>query len=1277
MSSSVDSRIVSMKFDNSAFERAAGVTLATLAKLKSALIFGSSSRGLDDLQKSADGFNLNSMSNAVSGVSNRFLALSTIGITALATITSKAINAGISIAKHFTHSITDTILGSGKERALALQQAQFQFKGLGLNINKTMASALAAVKGTAFGLQDAATLAAQFGGAGMKAGKQMTAALRSVSGMAAQTGRSYKEIGQVMGGIAGVGRLTSQDLIQFGVRGLNVAAAMAKQMGKSEQQVRQMVTDGKISFQQFAGMMDKAFGKNATKANQTYTGSLANMKAALARIGADIETPKLEAMQKIFNHLTPVIDSVHEALLPLINDFGKLEGKVANKISKFLGTINVDKLVGPVTKGLQNIFKLVGQIVKPIHEAFKDIFPGSALKTLYSMAAKFKEFTSTLTLGGKSAENLKRTFKGVFAVFDILWQVVKGVFGVFGQLFGAIHKGSGGFLSFTGSVGDFLVKLDQAIKKGGLLTAFFEGLGHILSLPILLLGKFGSLLGSAFSSFDGSGLLDKITKFFANIGAAIKTGINTGDVSATGSLLTAAFSGGVFLAVKKFIKTFKGMTLDGGIIKSIKDTFGALTNNLKAMQQQIQAKTLMLIAGAIGVLAASLLVLSMINPKRLATAIAGMTAAFMELLAAMAILVKISGSAGFVKVPLIAGSMVLLASSLLIFTAAVALMSRLSWGSIAKGLAGIAGALVIMAGAMRLMPKGMLLQAAALMGISVALNAIATAMIAMSRLSWKSIAKGLVGIGGALVVIGGALDLMSGSVVGAAALLAVTPALLALSGAMAVMGKMKWVEIAKGLVALAGALVILAAGLYLMTGAIAGAAALVVAAAGIAILTPALVALGALSWGSILKSLAALAGVFVVLGAAGLLLTPVVLPLMGLGAALILIGAGVALAGAGILALATAFGIFTAAGTAGIAMIESMISLIPMFMANVAKGIITFVATLADGQAQLIDSFTKLLVAMIDSVTQVIPKMRKMMVKLINNGLKAIRQTFPNFVKTGMQMIMNLLNGIDKNINRIANKATDIVVKLLNAIGKNYPRILGAGVKMVGQIVAGIAKGVANVAGRLLKMGWNIAKQLANGIKNGLKSLAGSVGSAAKNMAMGAVNSVTGIVGIHLGHPSKVFCSIGKYSAMGMANGLTQYAGHVAAAASDVGSGAVDSIKQTMAKIPTHISSNVDLQPKIAPVLDLTQFKKDAGQMNGVLDTTPVSANVSYMNAASISQQVADAVAAKDAAAQPVSHTTEVKLEQNNYSPKALSASEIYRNTKSQLAQAKEALKAS
>lgn len=110
--SEIDERVVEMRFDNKEFEKNVQTSITTLDKLKAALKLEGSTKGLDELQKSANNFNMSSLIEAVNNVNDRFDALGVIGTTALVNITNKAISAGEALIKSL--SIDNIALGWDK-----------------------------------------------------------------------------------------------------------------------------------------------------------------------------------------------------------------------------------------------------------------------------------------------------------------------------------------------------------------------------------------------------------------------------------------------------------------------------------------------------------------------------------------------------------------------------------------------------------------------------------------------------------------------------------------------------------------------------------------------------------------------------------------------------------------------------------------------------------------------------------------------------------------------------------------------------------------------------------------------------------------------------------------------------------------------------------------------------------------------------------------------------------------------------------------------------------
>ena len=102
MSTSIDQRVVEMRFDNQHFERNVATSMSTLDKLKQKLNLSGATKGLDNIDSATKKINMGVLGTAVDAVSAKFSALQVMGVTALANITNSAVNAGKNIVKSLT-----------------------------------------------------------------------------------------------------------------------------------------------------------------------------------------------------------------------------------------------------------------------------------------------------------------------------------------------------------------------------------------------------------------------------------------------------------------------------------------------------------------------------------------------------------------------------------------------------------------------------------------------------------------------------------------------------------------------------------------------------------------------------------------------------------------------------------------------------------------------------------------------------------------------------------------------------------------------------------------------------------------------------------------------------------------------------------------------------------------------------------------------------------------------------------------------------------------------
>jgi hypothetical protein len=620
--------------------------------------------------------------------------------------------------------------------------------------------------------------------------------------------------------------------------------------------------------------------------------------------------------------------------------------------------------------------------------------------------------------------------------------------------------------------------------------------------------------------------------------------------------------------------------------------------------------------------------------------------------------------------------LVLLAAGVKILASAVTDLSKLSWEGMARGLTAMAGGLAIMGAALYLIPPSSVFSAAGVLVLATSLGMISDAIAKMGGMSWGEIGRGLTTLAGALTLIVVAIDLLPPSAIfSAAGILVVAASLGMITEALQSMGKMSWTEIGKGLVALAGALTIIAIAVNVMTGAIGGAAALIIVAASLAILAPILQMFGQMSWSEMGKGLLMLAGVFVVLGAAGLLLTPVVPSLIGLGIAITLLGVGMLAAGAGLLAFSiglTALSISGAAGAAAlVAIVSAMIGLIPQVIEQIGIGLIAFANVLATAGPAIYKAIVTIMTAFLNAVQTLSPKIIDTLLLLLFLMLDALEKAIPKMARAGLNILLGVLKAIRDNIGQVAQVSLEIIARFIDGISRGLPTVIQSGVNLIINFINGIARAIDQNSTAMGQAGGNLATAIIKGMVKGLLGGVGSITSAARDVAKAALNAAKNFLGIN--SPSKEFEKIGMGTDEGFALGVTKFGHLVTAATEDVGANALDSMSSALSGLSDAVSGNIDMTPVVTPVLDLSLIQKNAGQISAMLSTQPLDVRASYSNAkdASFGYQQ-NASAQNDGTATSSNNTT--TYNQYNTSPKALSSATIYRQTKNQLSAAKGAL---
>lgn len=205
------------------------------------------------------------------------------------------------------------VLQGGLSRLMNIEDAQAALKGIGHtqeSISTIMDSALSSVRGTAFGLGDAAKIAATAVAAGIQPGQALTDTLRLTANTAALAQTSLGEMGSILNKVWTSGRVGTEELNQLADRGIPIWTKLAESYGVSADELRKMVSEGKVDAASFAQVLTGTVGEAAIAMGDTTRGAFANMNASVARVGANL-------LQGVFPMFKEALQGITAALGPV------------------------------------------------------------------------------------------------------------------------------------------------------------------------------------------------------------------------------------------------------------------------------------------------------------------------------------------------------------------------------------------------------------------------------------------------------------------------------------------------------------------------------------------------------------------------------------------------------------------------------------------------------------------------------------------------------------------------------------------------------------------------------------------------------------------------------------------------------------------------------------------------------------------------------------------------------------------------------------------------
>lgn len=847
MSTTVDERVVEMRFDNKQFEQNIQTSLSSLDKLKKSLNLEGAAKGLETVNDAANkcSGNMSPLSNAVETVRVRFSALEVMAITALQNITNSALAAGKNLVSAFTIDPIKTGFEEYETQINAVQTilANTSSKGTTLDqVNNALDELNHYADMTIYNFTEMTRNIGTFTAAGVDLDTSV-AAIKGIANLAAVSGSNSQQASTAMYQLSqalAAGTVKLQDwnsVVNAGMGGQVFQDALKEtakvhgiaidEMIKDEGSFRETLSKGWLTSDILTETLAKFTGDLNEDQLRTmgYTDDQIKSIMEMGKTANDAAT-KVKTFTQLFDTLKEAAQSGWtQSWEIIVGDFEEAKELLTEVSDTFSAVINASadarnkmlqdwKDLGGRTmmiEAVKNVFEGLVSVAKPVREAFNEIFPPMTGKQLAEITERIRDLTAKFKMGEESSKNLKNTFKGVFAVLDIVGQAFKAVAGGVGELIGLFLPAGNGVLSLTGSFGEYLVKLDETVKKTDIFGKAVSTVVDIVKTVITFVKtagekvkEFGKAAGEKFD-FPGFELfhsfLERVHDRMAQIGngaGKMKSGVivafemmgealekckflkvmealwtavkviaggiadavgtmmgtlaeklGNADFSGVLDILNSIAVGGIALSVSKFLKSVTE-PLEGlnGVLEGVTGILDGVRGCFEAYQTNLKAGTLLKIGAAIALLAGSIVAISLIDSDKLSASLGAITVLFANLLGAMAIFNKISSDTG--KVSKACTAMIAMSVAVSILAGALKKVSDLDWGELARGLVGIAGLTTIVVASSKAMAssqKQVMKGATSLIIFGAAIKILASACEDLSKLQWDELGRGLTGVG--------------------------------------------------------------------------------------------------------------------------------------------------------------------------------------------------------------------------------------------------------------------------------------------------------------------------------------------------------------------------------------------------------------------------------------------------------------------------------------------------------------------------------------------------
>ena len=302
----------------------------------------------------------------------------------------------------------------------------------------------------------------------------------------------------------------------------------------------------------------------------------------------------------------------------------------------------------------------------------------------------------------------------------------------------------------------------------------------------------------------------------------------------------------------------------------------------------------------------------------------------------------------------------------------------------------------------------------------------------------------------------------------------------------------------------------------------------------------------------------------------------------------------------------------------------------------------SFISGLKTGTSSISAAGRSLIMAFSSSVQSTSSSAGSSMTSLVNSMRVSIDSQRGAFSNSANLLMQQFINTIRSNSFQVSAAVRSTISSSVSTLRSYYSQFYSAGAYLVKGFAAGIDENTYQAEAK------------------------------SRAMAKAAIKAAEEELDEH--SPSKVFYRIAAYAVTGFVNAFGDGISDSEGAGRKVAKSAVAGLKEAMNQLDPTVDTDVEWNPIVKPILDLDDIQKRSGQIAAMLNggTTPVLAgNVSNRSAVIASRNANTYANRQNGSSGPETKTINQTFNQYNNSPKALSRTDIYRQTKNLFSMAK------